>query len=88
MALKHIDCLYFCSIDASKGICRVTKQFINIDTDVCDRMALAPKCNNCKQFHDEDEQGIGICKGLSKEDWVYGSLNAGTCAAHEFKDKR
>ena len=67
---------------------KVTKEFINIDSDVCARLVVAPKCNNCENFHDADEQGIGICKGLAKEDWVYGSLNAGTCAAHEFKDKR
>ena len=88
MALKHNDCLYFCSIDASKGICRVTKQFINIDSEVCPRLALAPKCNNCANFHDADEQDMGICRGLAKDDWVYGSLNAGTCTGHEFKDKR
>ena len=87
MALKQNDCLNFCSIDAAKGICRLTKQLINIDSDVCGKFQLAPKCSNCEHFHDADEKGIGICKGLSKEDWVYGSLNAGTCAAHKWKGK-
>lgn len=87
MALKHNDCLNFCSIDANKGICRVTKNLIYIDTDTCSKFDLAPKCNNCENFHNADENGIGICKGLSKEDWVYGSLNAVTCNGHKFNRK-
>lgn len=85
MALKHNDCLNFSSIDATKGICRLTKALINIEGDICGKFHLAPKCNNCEHFHNEDEKGIGICKGLSKEDWVYGSLNAITCTGHKFK---
>lgn len=85
MSLKHNDCAKFCSIDATKGICRMTKHLINIDGDVCPNFALAPKCNNCLHFHNADEKGIGVCKGLPKEDWVYGSLNAITCA--EYKGK-
>lgn len=88
MAMKHDDCLNFCSIDATKGICRLTKQLLEIDTEVCSQFALAPKCNSCTHFQDADEKGIGVCKGLTKEDWVYGSLNAVTCPAHEFSQKR
>ena len=82
--MKHNDCLNFCNIDAAKGICRLTKNFIAIDGDVCEKFDLAPKCNNCENYHDENEQGIGVCKGLQKEDWVYGNLNAITCKAHKF----
>lgn len=87
MDLKHNDCLHFCNIDAAKGICRVTKQLINIDSDVCDRLVLAPKCKNCEQFHDADENNLGICKGLAKDDWVYGSLSAVTCKAYTLRSK-
>ena len=85
MKLKHNDCLNFCSIDAAKGMCRITKQLINIDSDICEGLVLAPKCNNCKHFNNPDEKGIGICSGLSKEDWTFGSLSAVTCKGHEFK---
>ena len=84
MPLKHNDCLNFCSIDATKGICRLTKELINIDSDTCGKLILAPKCNNCQNFHDPDENDIGECTGLSKKDWVYGSLSAITCGSHKF----
>lgn len=86
--LKHNDCLNFCSIDAAKGICRLTKQCIAIDSNLCGSFTLAPKCNNCEHFHNADEKGIGLCKGLTKEDWVYGSLPAVTCTSYKAKDVR
>lgn len=88
MILKHNDCLNFCSIDAAKGICRLTKQFIAIDSTICSSFRLAPRCNNCEHFYDADEKGIGLCKGLPKEDWVYGSLSAITCTSHKAKEMR
>lgn len=85
--LKHNDCLNFCSIDAAKGICRLTKGFVNIDSDICECLVLAPKCNNCRNFHEPDEKGVGICKGLEYEDWTFGELSTITCEGHEFLDK-
>ncbi len=85
MELKHNDCLNFSSIDAAKGICRLTKQLINIDTDVCESLRLAPKCKNCKSFTNPNEDGTGICKGLEKEHWTFESLSAVTCKGHKFK---
>jgi 4-hydroxyphenylacetate decarboxylase small subunit len=88
MKLNHNDCLNFCSIDAAKGICRLSKQTINIDSDICNSLVLAPKCNNCIHFDKPDDKGIGTCKGLEKEDWTFGGLCAVTCKAHEFKRER
>ena len=85
MKLRHNDCLNFSSIDAAKGICRLTKEIINIDSDVCEALNLAPKCKNCKNFDKPNNEGIGVCKGLAKEDWTFESLNAVTCNGHEFK---
>lgn len=28
---KHSDCMNFCAVDATKGICRLSKQMINLD---------------------------------------------------------
>jgi 4-hydroxyphenylacetate decarboxylase small subunit len=81
--MKHNDCLNFSSIDAAKGICRLTKQLINIDSGVCEHLKLAPKCKNCKSFEKTSAAGTGICRGLSKEDWTYESLNAVTCRGYE-----
>jgi 4-hydroxyphenylacetate decarboxylase small subunit len=88
MGLKHNDCLYFCSIDAAKGICRITKQLLYLDGDTCDHLVLAPKCNNCEHFHNGDENNLGICRGLAKDDWVYGSLSAATCTAYTYRAKK
>lgn len=87
MNLKHNDCLNFCSIDAAKGMCRLTKQVVNIDSDTCGSLVLAPKCNNCRHFDNPDDKGIGMCSGLSKENWTFGSLNAITCIGHEFRNE-
>lgn len=85
MKLKHNDCLNFSTIDATKGICRITKQLINIDSETCSNLALMPKCKNCINFEKPDEKGIGTCIGLEKEDWTFESLNAITCKGHKFK---
>lgn len=87
MILKHNDCLNFCSIDAAKGICRLTKEFINIDSCICKSLVLAPKCGNCKNFKISDNNGIGICKGLEHEDWTFSSLSAITCRGHELENE-
>ena len=85
MNLKHNDCLNFCAIDASKGICRISKEFINIDSEVCSSFKEMAKCKNCINFKDEDEKGMGKCVGLKKENWTFKELKAITCEGHEFK---
>jgi 4-hydroxyphenylacetate decarboxylase small subunit len=82
---KHNDCLNFSPVDASKGICRITGSMINIDSEVCSKFDLAPKCRNCEYFKKPDKDEIGICLGLNKEDWTFGDLNAITCKGHKFK---
>lgn len=84
--MKHNDCLNFSSIDAAKGICRLTKQIINIDSTVCEHLKLTPKCKICKSFEKTSEDGTGLCKGLSKEDWTFENLNAVTCKGFEFNE--
>lgn len=88
MKFKHSDCLNFCNIDAAKGICRLTHEFINIDSDTCDNLKMAPKCHNCQHFCRPDSKGVGQCTGLAKEDWTFADLNAITCEGHEFKQAR
>lgn len=84
--MKHNDCLNFSNIDAAKGICRLTKQLIIIDSDVCENLKLAPKCKNCKSFEKTNEDGTGICRGLTKEDWTFESLSAVTCKGFELNE--
>ncbi|CAH2214872.1 4-hydroxyphenylacetate decarboxylase small subunit [Tepidibacter aestuarii] len=83
--LKHNDCLNFSPMDAAKGICRVTGNMINIDSDVCEVFELCPKCRNCSNFKNSDKDELGMCTGLDKDNWTYGDLNAVTCNSHEFK---
>ncbi|WP_242847897.1 4-hydroxyphenylacetate decarboxylase small subunit [Inediibacterium massiliense] len=82
---RHNDCINFSPIDAAKGICRLANTMINIDGNVCNAFKEAPKCRNCHHFKDPDEDEIGICKGLDKEDWTFGDLHAMTCTKHIFK---
>lgn len=83
---KHSDCMNFCAIDATKGICRLSKQMISLDDEACKEIKIMPKCKNCKNFVDCNDEGIGKCTGLDNEDWVYSTLNAITCEGHMFNE--
>ncbi|CZR95415.1 MULTISPECIES: 4-hydroxyphenylacetate decarboxylase small subunit [unclassified Clostridioides] len=83
---KHSDCMNFCAVDATKGICRLSKQMLNLDDEACEELKVMPKCKNCKNFVDVNDEGIGKCVGLEKEDWVYSTLNAITCEGHMFNE--
>ena len=83
MECKHNDCLHFANIDVAKGICRLNGEIIEIDTKVCDTFVAKPKCKFCKNFKDQDKDGIGMCIGLESESWVYGELNAVTCPSFD-----
>jgi len=82
---KHNDCLNCSPIDAAKGICRITNEMVNIDSEVCNRFELVPKCKNCQYFKERKEDNLGTCTGLEKEDWTFGDLNSITCKGHKFK---
>ena len=83
---KHSDCMNFCAVDATKGICRLSKQMINLDDAACPEIKVMPKCKKCKNFVEANDEGIGKCVGLEKEDWVYSTLNAITCEGHVFNE--
>ncbi|WP_061995241.1 4-hydroxyphenylacetate decarboxylase small subunit [Clostridium sp. ATCC 25772] len=84
--LYHGECKNFCNVDASKGICRISKKFVSIDEEGCNKFELTPKCGNCINFKNEDKKGIGLCTGLEKENWSFKTLNAITCKKHEFNE--
>lgn len=52
----------------------------------CPEIKVMPKCKNCKNFVEANDEGIGKCVGLEKEDWVYSTLNAITCEGHVFNE--
>ncbi|MCM1990850.1 4-hydroxyphenylacetate decarboxylase small subunit [Oceanirhabdus seepicola] len=85
MNIKHNDCLHFSNIDAAKGICRLTGNIVEIDSDACASYDKKAKCKFCKNFTEESTDGIGTCVGLKVNDWVYGELNAVTCSSYEEK---
>ncbi len=45
---KHSDCMNFCAVDATKGICRLSKQMINLDDAACPEIKVMPKCKIVK----------------------------------------
>lgn len=51
----------FCAVDATKGICRLSKQMINLDDAACPEIKVMPKCKNCKNFVEANDEGIGKC---------------------------
>lgn len=82
---KHSDCKNFTSIDVFKGYCRRIKDFVLIDAPTCPAFMEAPKCRNCRHFCSADEDEIGLCKGMSREYWAYGEMNAKTCEGYSVK---
>ncbi|MFA8449378.1 MAG: 4-hydroxyphenylacetate decarboxylase small subunit [Bacteroidales bacterium] len=86
MKFKHSDCKFFANIDIAKGICRKSGQIVEIDNTVCKSFLRKEKCKFCQYFKEENTEGIGVCCGLSHDDWVYGELNAKTCSSFEEKN--
>lgn len=82
---KHNDCENFSPVDAAKGICRLSGNFVYIDTNVCPNFTEIPKCRNCRFFENPDEQEIGVCKGAHMEGYTYGDLKAVTCEGYKVK---
>ncbi len=80
---KHSNCLNFSPIDAAKGICRISNGFVNIDGETCTSFKLAPKCSNCENFKNVNEENIGTCIGLGDHAWSFGELSAITCEGYE-----
>ena len=83
--MKHNECLNFASVDAAKGICRVSGEVVFIDSDSCTYFEKLPKCMHCKFFENQDNNHIGTCKGLDQEAWTFGDLTATTCKGYEEK---
>ena len=83
---KHSDCMNFCAVDATKGICRLSKQMINLDDAACPEIKVMPKCKNCKNFVEANDEGIDDSVSGSTQYWVYSTLNAITCEGHVFNE--
>lgn len=80
---RHNDCENFAAVDVTKGVCRLTNDLLLTDTQVCTKFAPIPKCGGCAFFHHPDQEGIGLCTGLSKEYWTAKNYNAGLCEGYE-----
>lgn len=59
---------------------------INLDDVVCLEIKVMLKCKNCKNFVEVNDEGIGKCVGLEKEDWVYLILNVIICEGYVFNE--
>ena len=82
---KHSDCKNFTQLDVFKGICRKAGGFVLIDTPICEAFSEAAKCRNCANFCNPNEDEVGLCKGIGKEYWAYGDMNAKTCEGYKGK---
>ncbi len=80
--INHEDCENFATIDAEKGLCRLTNELIKTDSDVCAAFTQIPKCRTCRFFKDEKEDGLGVCTGLKTDYWIDGNYRAGLCEAY------
>jgi 4-hydroxyphenylacetate decarboxylase small subunit len=79
---KHSDCLNYIPVDVAKGICVRENGIITLDSVVCDKSVLRPKCKYCSNYYFQEKEtnnGDGICKGFEKESWVYGELSSENC---------
>ena len=79
---NHSDCINFTQFDVFKGYCRKANGFVLIDTEICPAFEAKAKCKNCKNFCDANDEGIGTCKGLTKEFWAYAEMDAKTCEGY------
>ena len=79
---KHSDCENFAFVDVAKGICRLTKERVLIDSAVCGKFEQIPTCGQCAAFKNPNADGIGLCQGLSKEYWTDEHYHAALCEGY------
>lgn len=80
--MKHRECINYIDLDCEKGMCAISKGQVPIDgegSEACEKYQAAPLCQNCQNFCEPNQRGIGICKGFEKEDWAYGTCGAFAC---------
>jgi 4-hydroxyphenylacetate decarboxylase small subunit len=80
---KHNDCENFCSVDVAKGICRLTNEWVFIDSKVCGEFEETAKCRNCKNFKNQNQESLGTCTGLKIHYWTAGETRAALCEGYE-----
>lgn len=49
----------FCAVDATKGICRLSKQMINLDDAACPEIKVMPNVKIVKILLKLNDEGIG-----------------------------
>lgn len=80
---KHNDCENFCPIDVAKGICRLTDEFVFIESQTCGKFEQIPECKLCNNFKNPNQDNIGTCVGLKKEYWTAGETRAALCEGYK-----
>ncbi|MDT3700156.1 MAG: 4-hydroxyphenylacetate decarboxylase small subunit [Thermincola sp.] len=84
--LAHKDCRNFAPVDVVKGLCHLHKQMVLIDSPVCEKYKILPKCESCSNFKpDCTEAKLGICLAEATEPWTYAELIAVTCENYSAK---
>lgn len=93
--MKHFDCINYIHLDCEKGMCALDKVAVPIDgsgSGACPRFENAPKCGICRNFSKaadngtQKDNGIGICRGFTMENWAYESCGAFACEKFESRD--
>ena len=84
MTLKfnHRDCRNYAPVDVVKGICHLSKEFVQADGEQCDKFTLMPKCKHCKSFKaDATTIEMGTCESSMHEPkfFAYPDMVSVTC---------
>jgi len=79
---KHIDCVNYIPVDASKGLCHADKSLKPADDCACDKFTRLPKCRYCGNYASTDEF-LGKCKDTHA---AYPDMTAKTCKDFKWKD--
>lgn len=70
----------YAPVDASKGICRMSRDFVEATAMACEHFQAIKTCASCTNFvSPANGDNIGTCIGFEKEHWVSSDLKATTC---------
>jgi len=83
MDVKHSDCFNFENFDVVKGFCLINNGLVPYDEAACGSFIAKPKCKNCVNFKEPDDDLIGTCVGLSDSSyWASGDRIAVNCEGY------
>ena len=79
---NHRDCRNYAPVDVAKGICHLSKEFVQADAEQCQDFTRMPKCKHCSHFEaDPKTVEMGICGASAHEPkfFAYPDMVSVTC---------